>query len=1335
MAQQYDGSIRIDTSIDTRGIATGIQSITNTLNKLASVIGATFSTVAIINFGKSCVSTAMEIENSGIGLKSIVEGQGRSFSKANQFIQDYIADGLVPLQNAVTTYKNLASRGYSEEQIQNVMIALKNSATYGRQASLTLGYAVQSASEGLKNENSILVDNAGVTKNVSVMWKDYAKSIGVSYTELTKQQKIQAEVNGILEETQFQMGDAEKASNTFTGQISRLSVSFTNLKSAIGNAIIPILEKIIPYLDATISKLTSIFEKIANITKSLFGSDLEKNSNKTPISVSPNLDKDINNATDSTKKLTQATDDLATTTANASKEAKGALASFDELEVISLNQDDTSGNIANSDNADDITSINDNTDALSNLNSVTTDLADNTDTYTLSNSRLLNSLKKLKAQLDRLAEFSGQALIDFYEHFLKPLGKWTINEALPRFIDALANNMAKVNWQGINDALVRLWDTLEPFTETIGEGLLWFWEEVLTPLGTWTLNNAVPTFLDLLSASIELLHTVIQVFKPFGLWIWQEFLKPIAKWTGGVIISVLKGITNLLQDFTAYLRENQSTIETWIPLVTGIASAIATALAFKGIAKILPKFSKIGSAVIGLTTKIGTLATSFGSLVSSVGILDAIKITLTGLWTTFVAFMRSLSPLAKIGVTVAGIVATFTTAYSAIKKLSDGSLTLGETLKNIIPVTVAVGIALYAMLGPIGIVVTALGTIAGACAGAISATKELTQNIVSTAVFNDIGTPITEYTTNIHNLADTISNEQSKILSLGDTIENNNQAIENNLTDLGMLIGQVNATGTITEDNANKIISSFNAVADSISENLSLGTQSIIEGLGSSFTELAGTSGTMVSDMLSHLYLLQSEGDAYLATMKSDFTEATMQMLQLEKGTPEYEEASKKVEELRLQIGEYSSITNDAINSADLFKQSLSNINDETISFMDNATATQSINDMTNDYSKAMTDLEEARATALKGVENEMKALEYRQGSLTSSDIKYFDDLSNLINENYNSQESELSTTFKNITNKIENQMTTAFDSAIIDAEYPIYHSVGGFFQYMSEAIKNLGSSTTAEESLRNNLYETIAGSTNDAIDNAKTTIKSKSLAFGENIDDGIIEGINNHQNDVAESMIQVGEYAHQEFQKVNEIHSPSKLYQKDGEYIVEGLVLGVDNNKQSVLTSIQNISNDMRNKLQDELYSIPDIFNNVFNSILSSMNDFNYNLSNSIKYSLNGIINNLNQLFSGINQVNFELPMGYGHFGVTIPQIPHLATGDLIPPRNEFMAILGDNTTEHEIVSPVSTMVDAMKKAIIESGLGNNQSISVNIDGKELFTIMVDKNRQYMKQTGKSAF
>lgn len=169
MSFGYDGSIRIDTKINSRNVKTGINDMVSSmtagvnkmlasLGKLAAAAGIALSVAAMVNFGRESVKAASNLSSALIGLQSIVEGQGKSFSQAQAFIQDYIKDGLVPLENAVTAYKNLSMRGYDTEQIEQTLIALKNSATFGRQASLTMGQAVASATEGLKNENSILVN-------------------------------------------------------------------------------------------------------------------------------------------------------------------------------------------------------------------------------------------------------------------------------------------------------------------------------------------------------------------------------------------------------------------------------------------------------------------------------------------------------------------------------------------------------------------------------------------------------------------------------------------------------------------------------------------------------------------------------------------------------------------------------------------------------------------------------------------------------------------------------------------------------------------------------------------------------------------------------------------------------------------------------------------------------------------------------------------------------------------------------------------------------------------------------------------------------------------------
>lgn len=92
----------------------------------------------------------------------------------------------------------------------------------------------------------------------------------------------------------------------------------------------------------------------------------------------------------------------------------------------------------------------------------------------------------------------------------------------------------------------------------------------------------------------------------------------------------------------------------------------------------------------------------------------------------------------------------------------------------------------------------------------------------------------------------------------------------------------------------------------------------------------------------------------------------------------------------------------------------------------------------------------------------------------------------------------------------------------------------------------------------------------------------------------------------------------------------------------------------------------------------------------------------------INNIVGGLNIITRGIKAFTaFSLPDwmgGYKFEGISIPEIPkvslpRLATGAVVPPNREFMAVLGDNKRETEVVSPLSTMKQAMLEAMRESG------------------------------------
>ena len=278
MAGGSVGAVYIDAILNSKGFSKQVESTAHgaqasfagAFKKIASAIGIGLSVKAVYDFGKSCVQAAAQAESAFMGLNATLNAQGKSFQQANKFIKEYTADGLVGMTAAVQAYKNLAARGYNTEQIESVMVALKDSAAFGRASAYSYEEAIVSATEGLRQENSILVDNAGVTKNVAKMWEDYAASIGKTANQLTDAEKVQAEVSGILNETKFQMGDAARYADTFQGRMSRLGGTFGSIKTEIGNIVIPILDLFIPAIQAGANAILNFITRIKQLL-AIFG--------------------------------------------------------------------------------------------------------------------------------------------------------------------------------------------------------------------------------------------------------------------------------------------------------------------------------------------------------------------------------------------------------------------------------------------------------------------------------------------------------------------------------------------------------------------------------------------------------------------------------------------------------------------------------------------------------------------------------------------------------------------------------------------------------------------------------------------------------------------------------------------------------------------------------------------------------------------------------------------------------------------------------------------------------------------------------------------------------
>lgn len=582
----------------------------SSLKKIGGIITGAFAVKQVAAFTKDCISSASKVQSAFTGLNSIVQGTGNSFAQAQDFINKYTADGLVSIEETATAYKNLLSRGYDTSQIEDVLSRLKDSAAFGRQASYDLGEAVVTATEGLKNENSILVDNAGVTKNVAKMWEEYAKSIGKSSNDLTQAEKIQAEYTGIMNETRFQVGDATAYTKTFSGQIQQLKFNFNQMTVAIGKVVTPIAQLFIPVINSAINAITSLFKKL-QVVMSTFGLKMPDVVQKTNNSISM---------------IGASAKDSAKDAVASAKKISKAFSGLDEINVLKSSSSadsssDTSGSgVVNVDN----TSI----------------------APTLDDSKLLSCIENVKNKIKEMwnsapvQSFVGAVTSagNFIWEFWKTLGENFVSNVsttwnnIKKSVSNSVSNMS-VLWtnfwndtklaidawgpqitSGVAGVFNSIWvDTIDPAIQMITSA----WEsftKILSDLwneyGESLVNNIgefVQKTIDLFQSIWDnVLEPIITPFLETLSWLWDEHLKGLIEEVSTFIVKLTNGAleiyNNVIEPIVSWLLEKLSPAFTYIGgLITGVFGTVVSFIS-DAVKSIFKTFGGIIDFITGIFT-------------------------------------------------------------------------------------------------------------------------------------------------------------------------------------------------------------------------------------------------------------------------------------------------------------------------------------------------------------------------------------------------------------------------------------------------------------------------------------------------------------------------------------------------------------------------------------------------------------------------------------------------------------------------------------------------------------------------------------------------------------
>lgn len=447
----------------------------------------------------------------------------------------------------------------------------------------------------------------------------------------------------------------------FANTMDSLARSADNLKGSFAAMAAPLIEVLAPALKWIIDLATRAFNAIAMFFGALAGK------------------KSIQIATGSTAGFSNGLSSVGKKAKGATKEVekyKRSLAGFDELEILDTSDKSNSGGGSpdigggggGSSPTQQFTTVDIDTSAFK-------PLLDWLDKLKAAAEPTIQAFKRLVDSLEPLKTFVARGLQDFYNNFLKPMGLWALSSAFPRFLDGLTYMVQNINWGKLNDSLAEFWKALSKFSIKIGEGLLWFYENVLVPLGTWTMNEIVPRFIDILTASLDLFGSVIDAVAPAFEWLWDSLLSPIAEWTGGIITSVLDGIISALRGISDWINENASLIENFVLIIGSFAAAwglVNGAIAiwnglvaiWKGTATVATVATKLfGGAMAFLTSPVTIAIAIIGGLIA-VGVLlwknwdkvgkyviaiwEFIKTKAVEIWTSVSNFFKAIWEAIKV---------------------------------------------------------------------------------------------------------------------------------------------------------------------------------------------------------------------------------------------------------------------------------------------------------------------------------------------------------------------------------------------------------------------------------------------------------------------------------------------------------------------------------------------------------------------------------------------------------------------------------------------------------------------------------------------------------------
>lgn len=631
---QPDGTVLIDTKINTDGAKTGSEDIKRTLS-----------------------GTMDYIKLLPQAFKDIPGIMKHTFSSASKSIQS-LAPSVRNLQDEVDRYKDALY--YAEKAGYGLGDAPYDKALAGLQRAKKAMQDYKKKLLGVDNEQK-KASKSGSKLNKSLKGTEKAsrgarmglgRMLATSILFSTVFRAISAVTGGLKEG----MDNLAQYSDDTNKALSMLMSSMTQLKNSFGTAFSPLVEYAAPALAQFINLLSQAVTWTAQLLAALTGKDTFVKAVKVQQDYADSLDKTKDETKDAAKETEKALAPfdklIQITTGKKKSEEKNELKPEDMFTTEEVSNDiklqaeaikNTLGKLFDPlkeswlENGPQVMSSLQNT--FSAIKKLASDVGASfmqvwnvegygkaiTDDLLITFANLVDTVGNLVTNFDK-AWVSG----DTGTNILRHLGDiiLEITGFFRQASESLKEWSADLDFSPLLESFDRILISVKPIVSDVGNLLLWFLNDVLLPIAKWGVEQALPTVFDLIAAALKAIHSVIDALKPLGIWLWEEFLQPLGEWTGAVIIAALEKVVEWLTKFSDWVSQNQTLVENITLAVLAFFAAWKFSEFVFGIGQLISNlggFLAIGERVISLLARtvsnINPLVLAISGIISLIAVL------------------------------------------------------------------------------------------------------------------------------------------------------------------------------------------------------------------------------------------------------------------------------------------------------------------------------------------------------------------------------------------------------------------------------------------------------------------------------------------------------------------------------------------------------------------------------------------------------------------------------------------------------------------------------------------------------------------------------------------